>query len=416
MPPKKIQIYKLKATDGPLSRDDLSTWVFTVKAYARQNDMTKFINGDKKTWTCSDEDDSNGMIAFKADHVTEDPVKTNELIGEFHDFLTTVAANCPTGFTDTVIRESTSFTWIVESIKKTFKLITKGENFLDGLDIKFEFDENFTYSQAWMTLKDHYISALLPSNSKCMGKLTTSKETLSPLATNFLVREWLMKIHPKLPAHIKNSRGHLFTEEKPTLACNQSILCDQMEILLQELDAKDGTSTNNVSVGYIPNGRGRGNPPGMLRGSNFPRGGRFQRGRGQQFNLRQPASARRQPSCQICLEARKYDSAIGHTTQACPFKQELSNITRQQQRPNFKVLLLPSETPSTLNNSSHQADISTAPASSNQQVQYNPYYTDGYGHTSYPDQYTYEDEYYTAPFNHYEQATIEEVNANQQDL
>ena len=37
MPPKYSKIYKLKPTDGPLSRDDLSTWIFTVQSHARQN-------------------------------------------------------------------------------------------------------------------------------------------------------------------------------------------------------------------------------------------------------------------------------------------------------------------------------------------------------------------------------------------
>ena len=31
---KNIKIYKLRATDGPLSRDDVSNWAFTVKSYA----------------------------------------------------------------------------------------------------------------------------------------------------------------------------------------------------------------------------------------------------------------------------------------------------------------------------------------------------------------------------------------------
>ena len=410
MTTKKISIHKLKPTDGPLSRDDLSTWIFTVKAYARQNNQAKFINGDHKEWTCSDDDDNNGIRIFKADGVTEDPEPTNRLIGEFHDFLTTVAANCPKNMTETVIREATSFSWIIEEIKKSYKLVTKGENFLDGLDIKFEFDESFTYRTAWMQIKDYYISSLLPVNKKWMGKTTTSKEILSPLATNFLVREWLMKINPRLPAHIKNTCGHLFTEEKPTLACNQSILCDRMEVLLQELDAKDDMASNNVSVGYVPSSQGRGGRGG--RGAPFFRGGRG-RGRSQGFNPRQQVPVRRQPSYQICLEARKYDSAIGHTTQACPFKQELSNTTRQH-LPNFKVLLLPSETPNAGAGSANLGAVpkSTAP----QQTNYGHQYADQYDGYNYQDQYGYEDQYYTAPYDQYEQATIEDVSATQQAL
>ena len=310
---KNIKIYKLRATDGPLSRDDVSTWAFTVKSYSRQHGWTKFFDskGDHNTWISSDEDETNGHLVLKNDNVTIDRDETDKLVGDFHDFLTTVAANCPAGFTETVIRESTSFQWIIDHIKKTFKLVTKGESFLDGLEIKFEFDENFTYSQAWMVLKDHYISSLLPNNSRCMGKVSTNKEVLSPLAINFLVREWLLKIDKRLPLHVKNTRGHLFTEERPTLACNQAILCDQMEVLLQELDSKD-PSNNNISVNYVPSYRGRGYPTNNrgFRGPFIPRG--RPRGRAPTPGLRHQAPSRRQASCQICLEARKYDSgALG---------------------------------------------------------------------------------------------------------
>ena len=118
---KNIKIYKLKPTDGPLSRDDLSTWIFTVKSYSRQHGIDKFKSGNNKNWIASDIDDSNGHQVLKLDG-SQDVPETNKLVGEFHDFLTTVAANCPFGFTETVIRESTSFDWIIDHIKKTFKL------------------------------------------------------------------------------------------------------------------------------------------------------------------------------------------------------------------------------------------------------------------------------------------------------
>ena len=219
---RNTKIYKLKPTDGPLNRDDLSTWIFTAQSYARQNNWSNFLPaGDNSTWVATDEDENNGLQGV-------DATETKKLRDSFKDFITAIAANCPTGFTDTVIRESTSFSWIEEKIKKTFNLTTKGESFLDGMNLKLEFNDSFTYSQGWMTVKDQYYSSLLPANSKCMGKTLQSKEVISPLAMNFLVREWLTKIDPRLPEHVRTSRGHLFTTERPTLACNQEILCDQI--------------------------------------------------------------------------------------------------------------------------------------------------------------------------------------------
>ena len=84
---KNIKIYKLRATDGPLSRDDVSTWAFTVKSYSRQHGWTKFFDskGDHNTWISSDEDETNGHLVLKNDNVTIDRDETDKLVGDFHD-------------------------------------------------------------------------------------------------------------------------------------------------------------------------------------------------------------------------------------------------------------------------------------------------------------------------------------------
>ena len=338
MPPKSNKIYKLRPTDGPLSRDDLSTWIFTVQSHARQYGWADFLpGGAHATWTSTSEDPTNGLQVFSPDQTTVDQNATNKLTSSFRDFLAAVAANCPTGFTDTVIRESTSFKWIENTIKKTFNLATTGESFLDGINIKFEFDNSFTYQQAWMMIKDHYISSLLPSGSKCMGKILTADETLTPLATNFLVEKWLTKIDPRLPEYVRTSRGYLFTEARPTLACNQEILSDQIDQMLHELDTKE-TMNNNVNISYVQ--QSRGGRAGYSRPPRF-RG----RGRGNPSSRYQDQGRRSSYNCHLCLEARRYDSSITHSANNCPFPNR-SHTTRQAQSvPPFKVLLVPTNQP-----------------------------------------------------------------------
>ena len=51
-------------------------------------------------------------------------------------------------------------------------------------------------------------------------------EKLSPLAENFIMKEFLAKVHPKLQEYINNTKSHLFTNERPTLTCNKAILMD----------------------------------------------------------------------------------------------------------------------------------------------------------------------------------------------
>ena len=408
MTSKNTKIYKLKPTDGPLNRDDLSTWIFTAESYARQNGWSQFLpSGKNSKWVARDEDDNNGLTGDDAD-------STKKLRDGFKDFITAIAANCPTGFTDTVIRESTSFQWIEEKIKKTFNLTTKGENFLEGMNLKMEFNDGFTYSQGWMMIKDYYISSLLPNNSTCMGRKLSSKEVLSPLALNFLVREWLTKIDTRLPEHVRNSRGHLFTTDRPTLACNQEILCDQIDIMLQELDGKDMTSTNSVNVSYIPSSRGRGFPRGGgTQRTRYNRGGR---GGGQHQTPRYQSQGRLpQQSCYLCLEARRYDSSITHSAQVCPFPPQRRNISRQTPPP-FKVLLVPTTNPSLpkvdqatisdkMENLSHSNHLNEGSYQSDMHSYYDGADYDG----QYNDLLEGGSQHYGGGSQHYDQATIEEL-------
>ena len=404
---RNTRLYKLKPTDGPLNRDDVSTWIFTALSYARQNGWSQFLTGgDNPTWVPTDEDPNNGLTGATAD-------ETRKLRDSFKDFIAAIAANCPTGFTDTVIRESTSFKWIEEKINKTFNLTTKGESFLDGLNLTFKFDDSFTHSQAWMSIMDQYYSSLLPVGSKYMGKILQAKETISPLAMNFLVREWLLKIDPRLPEHVRTSRGHLFTTERPTLACNQQILCDQIEVMLQELDGKESPSSNNVSVSYIPSGRGR---AGFSRGR--PPRPNFSRSRGTPSNQRYPGPARRaNQSCHLCLEARRYDSSITHSAPACPFPQLRRNNTRQlQSAPQFKVLLVPTSNPAQPNHPTyidqHMENMTGAQKPpSTQQFPSNsdqPYQEFAHYNGQYDDQYV-GDGQYQGYEDDYGQAFIEEL-------
>ena len=390
MPPKSNKIYKLRPTEGPLSRDDLSTWIFTVQSHARQYGWADFLqDGAHNTWTATAEDPNNGLQILSSDQ-TVDHTATNKLRSSFRDFLAAVAANCPTGFTDTVIRESTSFKWIENTIKKTFNLTTTGESFLDGINIKFEFDNSFTYQQAWMMIKDHYISSLLPAGSKCMGKTLTADETLTPLATNFLVEKWLIKIDPRLPDYVRTSRGYLFTEARPTLACNQQILSDQIDQMLHELDNKE-TMNNNVNISYIQQSRG-----GRV-GYSRPRPPRFRgRGRGNPSSRYQDQGRRSSYSCHLCLEARRYDSSITHSANNCPFPSR-GNATRQAPSvPPFKVLLVPTNQPTPpATPTTYQQYIS--PQVSPNYVEQDQYYEDqdyeyqleqsAEGHYGYPDAY-----------------------------
>ena len=146
----------------------------------------------------------------------------------------------------------------------------------------------------------------------------------------------------RLPGHISKTRGHLFTDERPTLACNQRILCDQIDTMLAEINGVSNAASN-VNIGSIPSRK-----PGFA-GASYPvqRGLRGFRGQGRAPSgprqIRPPALP---ATCQHCLEARRYDASTTHPSNRCNWmaqKQKIQQRPQQyrQQVPGYKVLLVP---------------------------------------------------------------------------
>ena len=322
-----VKPYKLKPSGDSLTRDDLSTWREVILSHMRQNEKWKdFLpGGTKSTW--------------KAEDDTEEDNWTLEVKAALADFITCVATYSPAGFGETIKRESTSFNWVIDLIKETYGLKTRGEHFLGLEDLKFTFDGGFTYQQAYMEVKDFVCAGLLSATDRFEGKPRADKETLSPVAKNFICKEWLCKIDPRLPKHILDTRGHLFTADKPTLSCNQKIICNQIPTLLAELDGKTDDAGEAVTVGYVPASR---RPP-----SRPPRGGRgLLRGAGT-FRGYPPRALPPRPQyvsgCQRCLEAipARVDASRTHATKDCLWPPNTAQNSRP--RANFRVVLVPEE-------------------------------------------------------------------------
>ena len=143
--------YKLKATgEGePLTRDDMATWQHILLGHMRQDEKWhQFLppTGLHKTWTSSeDSDETYGLTAPGSVNHTA-LVATAKLQFDCKRFVTCMATWAPTNFSETIIREATSFDWVMKEIKESYGLNTKGEHFMALDDIKFEFSANFTHN------------------------------------------------------------------------------------------------------------------------------------------------------------------------------------------------------------------------------------------------------------------------------
>ena len=319
-----VKPYKLKPSGESLTRDDLSTWREVILSHMRQNDKWKdFLpGGPKSEWKAEDDAENDDWDA--------------DIKAALADFVTCLATYSPAGFGETIKRESTSFNSVIDLIKETYGLKTRGEHFLGLEDLKFNFDAGFTYQQAYMEVKDFVCAGLLSDKDRFEGKEHAGKEKLSPATKNFICKEWLCKIDPRLPKHILDTRGHLFTADKPTLSCNQKLLCTQIPTLLAELDGKTDDGGDPVTVGYVPAQR---RPPTRPRGGRgLLRGAAAGAYRGYPGYPPRPLPPPPRPhGCQRCLEAipARLDASKTHATKDCMWP------PNTRPRPNFRVVLVP---------------------------------------------------------------------------
>ena len=240
------------------------------------------------------------------------------------------------------MRESISFQWIIDLLQRTFGLETKGEHFLALEDLKLEYGPDFTYHQGFMEVKDVICAGLMKEGKMYEGHLLTEKEVLTPTVKNFMTKEWLVKTDTRLPKHVRDTRGHLFNTERPTLHCNQQILADQMPTMLAELNAKSDTSQGNISMANIGGGGSYGNVNMGFVGSNQPRmmrpvrtnmGRGLMRGAGAfRHNIPSPPVRFTANGCFRCLEAtpKRYDAARTHQVRDCPFPPNQSSARQPQ--------------------------------------------------------------------------------------
>ena len=166
----------------------------------------------------------------------------------------------------------------------------------------------------------------------------------------------------RLPKHVRETRGHLFTTERPTLHCNQQILADQMPTMIAELNAKSEISHGNVNMAYT-GGRGmyddinmgvvRADQPRMMRPVRNNMGRGLMRGAGTLRNNPSMTLRLKANGCYRCLEAtpRRNDAARTHLVKDCPFPPN-QGITRQPQftqqhqrpaQPSYRVVLFPDQ-------------------------------------------------------------------------
>ena len=153
-PTARRKTYKLKE---PVTRDSFNTWDLNHRAFCRQDkDWQQFLpSGTRENWAAY-EDATRGITITKVDNGNNvlDKEQTNKVRSALEDFLVTLGPYALEHFLYTVINEATSYKWVLNRIKTTFRLNTRGVSFLglDNMNLTFV-EDGITYQQGFQAIK-----------------------------------------------------------------------------------------------------------------------------------------------------------------------------------------------------------------------------------------------------------------------
>lgn len=337
--------YKLNHKD--ITLDKLDGWWTILNSFAGSDPRyVKFmVGGANVNWIPADEDATRGLAvaavypqAANADQrqAADDAAAaaTNRLRAELQELLSLIGSYSPEGLFRPITQESSNLRWVLDTIKNTFNLHTRGENLVAGLCMTYSKSEE-TYQQFYMRLRSFHMESLLPVGTFFKGRQLAAPESISPLAEAMIVNMWLTKIDPRLPNHVRATKGFLFTEDKPTLACVQPQLNIMMTTMLAELESESNanrvsmepTDQDTLNVSRISSFQASGNRPfNQFRTANTWQGNRGGRGgfsyRGNRGGFSRGGAAgqqsRRTKLCTKCYEAGRAENIYSsHDTEAC---------------------------------------------------------------------------------------------------
>ena len=254
-----------------------------------------------------------------------DEDKTNEARSALEEFLRCLGTYSPEHYMGTVMQEATSYQWVLDRIQESFNLNTKGVQFLSGCPVKADSGDGQTHQQLFQAVKEHFSSSLMKKGEKYKGTVLDKDEVFTPFGENILVEKWLDLININLKSHIIQTRGSLFTDERPSLFDNQRQLCQQMDVLLKEVEQKESPSINRAGFAPQPPNRRYGGQP------NFQPRTSYQRPRpptrtapGQTSNTKTNCPSN---MCFRCYEAGRFNMASRtHQAANCPHSRPRARI------------------------------------------------------------------------------------------
>ena len=260
-----------------VSEDDFNIWQEQLTVYLLQDNQNErfFDEGDYAEWQA--EEDFAGRIQTP---VNPDVAGTlPERRRQLRTFISQIAKSCHKSDFQTIMRQSTSFQWIMDKLRENYDIQKKGVHFLNIIDIKWDPTSDITPFAFYNTYRTHIMNNLRKTGDVVSWKSADplqADEQMTPMLEDLLVYNVLTLIDPRLPGQVKETFGHLMRQNK-SLRDFRSEIFTAVPKLIQDLEIKEAAaSIAQVGVTSPVSDNTSLNPTAAA--INFPRRGQTYRG------------------------------------------------------------------------------------------------------------------------------------------
>ena len=321
---------------GPVSKVAFKVFVNQLTAYLEQ-DYTNYLflpGGCYEEWgpqqegrrirNLANEDPENQKLVQRAaagrDNEFDLVAEQNRLLlsrnSQLSKFITLIAILCHYTEQDDVTQCSTSMAWITNYLRQHYNLESRGEHFLDIVDVAY--NQDMPYQTFYKQFRAGFLDNLRKQGDRLVYKNNTQleeDEKMSPTLEATIVLWALERIDIRLPKKVKKNYGHQMVGHN-CLVSLQPTIFQNIGNMLNELDEAeiantarmDATSSQCNLLSSQYGGRQSAYRPRSRKPSN----------RGGSSSNRQRASGRK--FCRICYHAGAASSVyLSNTISTCSY-------------------------------------------------------------------------------------------------
>ena len=233
--------------DRGVSETQFSIWKEEMEVYlSQEKDFKVFLPGKTyHTWVAAESDNDRINELADADQAGENE-DADEKLEHRRDSLRTVLSiigKCVSeGHYNSVIRHSTSLTWIYNMLKADYNIQNKGIHFFNIIECKFDSSKHtaVAFYNCYRTL---ILNNLAKQNDRIKYKNTvlTEDEKMSPMLEDLVLLMVIQEIDPRLPAFIKTHYNHKMKADERFMDFKSDVLVN----IPSFLEMIDNTEQNN---------------------------------------------------------------------------------------------------------------------------------------------------------------------------